>query len=553
MTKRIFGAIFLVAFLMMLACVCLIMSVLYNYFNTLQQDQMIIQTDLVAEAVSMEGMAYLEQINPQDYRITWIDADGQVLFDTEADIATMENHSDRPEVIQATITGYGQRADVSETLTVQMLYVAELMDDGSVMRLAVEQKSVISFVIMMLQPILIVLVISAIVSTILAQKIAHKLVEPINNLNLDDPLSNDTYEELSPLLRRLSGLHRKSNQQMVQLSQKQKEFDLVIGFMSEGLMILNPDGVIYSMNPAAARLLETDQSAVGKPLNTMNRAPEFNSLIQKARAGTHCDALVERFGNQYQLVANPIMSKGTVRGVVFLSYDITEKQQAEQMRREFSANVSHELKTPLHSISGCAEIIKSGLVQPQDVPQFVEQIYNEAQRLVVLVNDIIGLSQLDEGGKTIPKEMVNLRQIAENVAAELETYGADKQVALTVVAENLAIYGVPRILHEICYNLVDNAIKYNRPGGSVTVSIHDSPAGIHLAVRDTGIGIPPEHQGRIFERFYRVDKSHSKDIGGTGLGLSIVRHGAQLHDGTVSLESTPNVGTTISILFPPNH
>ncbi len=535
---------------MMSTCVCLIMSILYNYFNTIQTEQLAIQTNLVAEAVSMDGMDYLEEIAAQDHRITWIAADGVVLYDSYTNFSTMENHNDRPEVISARETGYGERADISETLTIQMLYSAQLMDDDSVIRLAVEQKSVISFVLMMIQPILIVLVISAIISTLLAQKIAKRLVEPINNLNLDDPLSNNTYEELSPLLRRLAGLHRKLNQQVRELSQKQKEFDLVIGFMSEGLMILDPNGVIYSMNPAAAQLLETDQWAIGKPLNAVNRSPEFNALIKKARSGTHCDALVERFGSQYQLVANPILSKGEVRGVVFLSYDITEKLLAEQMRREFSANVSHELKTPLHSISGCAEIIKNGLVQPQDVPQFVEQIYNEAQRLVVLVNDIIGLSQLDEGADNIPREMVNLRQMVENVAAELESYASDNQVVLNVVAENLSLYGVPRILHEICYNLVDNSIKYNRKGGTTTISLHDSPNGIHLAVRDTGIGIPPEHQPRIFERFYRVDKSHSKDIGGTGLGLSIVRHGVRLHNGSVSLESTPNVGTTISILFP---
>ncbi len=553
MTKRICRSIFVMVMVVMLLCMAIIISVLHSYYNTIQRNHLAVQTELVATAVATQGMPYLNKLSPSDdFRITWIDGEGAVLYDSVIDQSTMENHSDRVEYQQALEEGYGESLRTSDTLTVEMLYTARQLDDGSVIRLSTGQQTLFAFLIMMAQPIVALVLVSIFASNLLARRIARRLIEPINRLNLDDPLANETYEELTPLLRRLAELHRKLDEQLVMMSRRQKEFDMVAGFMSEGLALLGSDGTIISINHAATMLLEVDETAVGQNMMLINHIPEIHDLIRRAAQGNHVAGTYHQDDRIFQLVASPVTSRKVVVGLVLLMYDITEKNQAEQLRREFTANVSHELKTPLHSISGCAEIIKSGLVQPQDVPQFVEQIYNEAQRLVVLVNDIIGLSRLDEGADNLPKEKVDLYQLAHATAEQLEAYAQKESVTVSVVAEQISICGIPRLLQEICYNLVDNAIKYNQPGGKVTLSLHDSYRGIHLSVKDDGIGIPTEHHDRIFQRFYRVDKSHSKEIGGTGLGLSIVKHGVQLHGGTISVESSPNVGTTISLFFPHN-
>ncbi len=551
MTKRIFRSIFVMVLMVMLLCMFIIISVLHSYYNTIQRNHLAVQTDLVATAVSTQGMPYLDKLSPNDdFRITWIDEEGTVLYDSVIDQSTMENHSDRTEYQQALDEGYGESLRTSDTLTMEMLYTAQQLYDGSVIRLSTGQQTLFAFVIMMAQPLVALALVSIFASNLLARRIARRLIEPINRLNLDDPLSNETYEELTPLLRRLAELHRKLDEQLVMMSRRQKEFDMVAGFMSEGLALLGSDGTIISINHAATMLLEVDETAVGQNMMLINHIPEIHDLIRRAAQGNHVAGTYQQGEQMFQLVASPVTSRKVVVGLVLLMYDITEKNQAEQLRREFTANVSHELKTPLHSISGCAEIIKSGLVQPQDVPQFVEQIYNEAQRLVVLVNDIIGLSRLDEGADNLPKEKVDLYQLAHATAEQLETYAQKESVTISVVAEQISICGIPRLLQEICYNLVDNAIKYNQPGGKVTIALHQSKNGARLSVSDTGIGIPQEHHSRIFERFYRVDKSHSKEIGGTGLGLSIVKHAVMLHSGTMEVDSIPNQGTTISILFP---
>ncbi len=550
MTKRIFRSIFLVALVIVLAATVLIMSILYGYFNEETHQQLRAQTDLAAQAVAVQGETYLQRVTTENYRITWIAADGTVLYDTDANTSQMENHLDREEVQEALASGYGASEHYSDTLMTRMLYAAELLPDGTIVRVSSAQQSLVSFIVRMLQPLILMLVAAGVLSGLLASRLSKKIVKPLNELNLDAPLENDTYEEIAPLLGRIEHQHRQIAEQMQRLQQKQDEFTAVTGSMSEGLALLNAGGVVLSINQSAARLLGTDQSAVGRDILTVNRSLTVQDLLLKAQSGEHAEAVLPDGDSEYQLVASPVLSAGQVSGVVLLIFDITEKSRAEQMRREFTANVSHELKTPLHSISGCAEIIKNGLVKEADLPQFIDQIYNEAQRLITLVDDIIRLSRLDEGGGDMARESVDLLQSARDVTEQLAAYAQRQQVQLSCQGDSAVISAVPRLVSEILFNLCDNGIKYNVPGGSVTVTVSKRPHEAVLQVRDTGIGIPKEHQNRVFERFYRVDKSHSKEIGGTGLGLSIVKHAALIHGATVELDSAPNKGTTVTVRFP---
>ena len=552
MTKRIFRSIFLVALVILLAGTVLIMSVLYGYFNQLQYKQLKIETDLVTHAVENEGVDYLEQLDVRGYRIAWIDEDGTVLYDTDANASKMENHLDREEVQEAVTYGYGESEHYSATLLTRMIYTAERLEDDSIIRVSTVQYSLVSFLLMMLQPAAVMLLASCLLSALLASRLSKKIVEPLNTLNLDDPLSNETYEEVAPLLGRIERQHRQIVDQLAELQQKQHEFDVVTGAMSEGLALLGASGQILSINQSAARLLGTDQNAVGRDILTVNRSQEIQDVLFRARSGQHAQSTLPDGDSEYQLVASPVLSDGEVSGIVLLIFDITEKSHAEQLRREFTANVSHELKTPLHSISGCAEIIKNGIVREADLPQFIDQIYNEAQRLITLVEDIIRLSRLDEGGGDEAKEPVDLLTIARDVVDRLKPYAAQQGIQLRCGGDSAEIPGVPRLLSDILYNLCDNGIKYNNRGGSVTVTVSRQEHEAVVQVQDTGIGIATEHQNRVFERFYRVDKSHSKEIGGTGLGLSIVKHAAMIHNATIELDSTLGKGTTITVRFPTN-
>ena len=550
MTKRIFRSIFLVALAVLLVCTVLIMSILYGYFNDEQHAQLRAQTDLAAQAVDALGETYLSQVRTDGYRLTWIAADGTVLYDTDANAGRMENHLNREEVQEALRSGYGSSEHYSDTLMTRMLYAAEVLSDGTIIRVSAEQQSMVSFIVRMLVPLIVMLAAAALLSGLLASRLSRRIVKPLNELDLDHPLENDTYEEIAPLLGRIEHQHREIENQMAQLQQKQDEFSAVTSSMSEGLALLNAGGVVLSINQSAARLLGTDQSAVGRDILTVNRSLTVQNLLLKAQSGEHAEATLPDGDSEYQLVASPVLSGGQVSGVVLLIFDITEKSRAEQLRREFSANVSHELKTPLHSISGCAEIIRNGLVKEADLPQFIDQIYSEAQRLITLVDDIIRLSSLDEGAEDVPREPVDLLDCAREVTDRLSAYAQQQQVTLRCSGDPAVIQAIPRLLGEIVYNLCDNGIKYNVPGGSVDVTVTQAAHESVLRVRDTGIGIPKEHQNRVFERFYRVDKSHSKEIGGTGLGLSIVKHAALVLGATVELDSVPGKGTTVTVRFP---
>ena len=544
MTSKIFRSTVLVAVIVLLCSLSVVMGVLYNHFTQVQVQQLKNELSLAVTGTEQYGNAFLENVEADRFRITWIDLDGTVLFDTKADQTTMENHADREEIQEAFETGRGSAVRTSATLTEQTFYEARQLKDGTVLRISANQRSAWALMIGLLWPVILIAAFAIALSAFLARRMATKIVEPLNELDLEQPLKNDVYEEISPLLHRIHRQHRQIAEQMEKLRHKAEEFQQITSHMQEGLVLLDGEGTILSMNPFAMRLFETDADCIGKSFLRIDQDSSMRSAINDALDKGHGYARVNRNGREYEFDLSRIESDGTVIGAVVLAFDITEWHNAEQMRREFSANVSHELKTPLQGIIGSAELLESGMVKAEDAPRFVGHIRKEASRLVSLIEDIIRLSQLDEG-VPLPAETVDMLSLAEDVKAILETSAAEKNVQINVIGEGFCVEGVRRMLHEVIYNLCDNAIKYNVCGGSVTIEVQKCC----LVVSDTGIGIPAEHKDRIFERFYRVDKSHSKASGGTGLGLSIVKHAAAYHNAQIQLESTLGKGTTIAIQF----
>ena len=550
MTKRIFRSICLVAIAVFLASVALFLCVLYDYFGNVQHNQLRTQTELAAQGVQALGEEYFQGLFPKGYRITWISADGDVLFDSQADSAEMENHLAREEILEALSTGYGESARYSITLMERTLYSAKRLPDGTVIRLSVAQSTIPTLLLGMSQPLVVIILIAIVLSFWLAHRLSRHITAPLNRLNLDDPLNNEGYDELSPLLRRIDAQQRQIRQQQRELRQKQEEFEAVSENMAEGILLLNPKGVILGINRSAATLLGTSRACIGKHILSVNRTMEVSELLSAMERGVRAERVLDLNGGKYQLALNPVREGDAVTGAVLLMLDVTEREQAEQMRREFTANVSHELKTPLHTISGCAELLENGMVRPEDQARFYAQIRSEAGRMIALVEDIIRLSHLDEGAADLKRERVDLYDLAAETVGSLSREAESAGVSVRIAGESSPVDGIPQLLESIVYNLTDNAIKYNRRGGTVTVSVRPTADGIQLRVQDTGTGIPPEHRERIFERFYRVDKSRSKELGGTGLGLSIVKHAARLHDAKIDLQSEVGVGTTITVLFP---
>ena len=548
MTSKIFKSILSVAIAVLLASLVVITGMLYQYFGTMQESQLKDELSLAASATEQLGQSYLSQLDSDRYRLTWVDADGMVIFDTHADSATMDNHENREEIREALLTGTGSSVRQSSTLTEQTIYEAVRLEDGSVLRISVSRATAFVLVIGMFQPILMVLFFAAGLSAWLARRMAKRVVEPLNNLNLDQPMENEAYEELSPLLHRIHTQHIEIEQQMQELQHKRDEFDQITDNMKEALVLLDHSGRILSINPAAKNLYEIASVTIGEDFLTLERKQFMREALEQAKVQGHAEFRAQKNGRDYQFDVNRIDSDGNTHGMVILAYDITEQVNAEKHRQAFTANVSHELKTPLQAIIGSAELMENGIVKTDDLPRFVGHIRKEASRLLYLIDDIIRLSQLDEGAE-MDQEDVPLKQLAEDVCETLTDAAKLKDVTLEVTGEDVVMRGVRRLLYEILYNLCDNAIKYNRAGGSVTVSVSQKTNEICVSVKDTGIGIPPEHQDKIFERFYRVDKSHSKQSGGTGLGLSIVKHAVQYHHGKIVLASQVNVGTTITVLF----
>lgn len=549
MTKKIFQSILLVAGAVLLASLLIIMGFLYDYFGGVEENQLRDELSLAAAAVEDGGTDYLSQLTADRYRLTWIAADGSVLYDTKTDAESLENHASRAEVSQALTTGTGESTRYSSTLMEKTMYYAQRLADGTVLRISISRATVGMIAVGMIQPLLIVLIVALILSGLLARRLSRRIVDPLNSLDLEHPLDNDAYEELSPLLKRIHHQHVEIQTQLRELHERTDEFTQITGSMREGLVLLDEHGSILSINAAAQALFGADAQCVGRDFLTIERSHEISAAIQAAAGDGHSEVRAERAGRVYQSDISRITSDGKFLGTVILAFDITEQEFAERNRREFTANVSHELKTPLQGIIGSAELIENGMVKPDDLPRFVGHIHAEAARLVTLIDDIIRLSQLDEGD-AMPTEPVDLLAVSQEAMENLQDAAAARGVTVGVTGQPAVIPGVRRLIYEIVYNLCDNAIKYNRDSGRVDVTVAADADGSSITVADTGIGIAPEHQGRVFERFYRVDKSHSKASGGTGLGLSIVKHAVQYHHGRIELESTPGTGTTIRVVFP---
>ena len=549
MTKKIFRSIVLIAGAVLLASLVIIMGCLYEYFGGVQEQQLQDELGLAAIMVEDGGETGLQRVDTRRYRLTWIDADGTVLYDTDADAESLENHGGRAEVQQAMENGTGESVRYSTTFLEKTMYCAKRLSDGTVLRISRSHATVGVLLLGMLQPILVVLIAALVLSAIFARRLSRRIVEPLNNLDLDHPLENDAYEELSPLLGRISRQSGQINAQVRELKRKTDEFAQITGSLREGLVLLDERGYVLSINPTAQRLFGVDAGCVGQDFLVVDRSRELDSAIAAAMSEGHSELRAERAGRIWQFDISRIDTAGEQRGAALLAFDITEHENAEQSRREFTANVSHELKTPLQGIIGSAELLESGMVKQEDVPRFVGHIRAEAQRLVTLIGDIIRLSQLDEGDE-MPRESVDLLSVAKEAAQDLQGAAEARSVTISVEGKSVQINGVRRLLYETIYNLCDNAVKYNREGGSVRVQVDEADGKASIRVTDTGIGIAPEHQSRIFERFYRVDKSHSKASGGTGLGLSIVKHAVAYHHGEIALESEVGKGTAITVSFP---
>ena len=550
MTKRIYKAICAAALGVFVVTMLLIMGVLYNYFSSVQQRQLRSQTALAVQGAEQLGMDYFDGLSDEDVRITWVAANGDVLYDSVSDSDVMENHLQREEIQSALATGFGESARYSSTMLKQYLYCAQKLSDGTVLRLSVSHNSVWVLLLGMLQPILIVIAVAAVLSFLLASRLSKRIVDPMNKLNLDEPLENEGYDELSPLLRRIYSQQQHLKEQQATLTRKQNELEAIVGHLEEGMILLDKSCKVITANQAALRLLDARASNIaGLDLLMLSRNLALAEAVQEAMDGRSATRKTELHGKTIQIQAAAVGQQDEMSGVAVVLFDITQSEQAEQRRREFTANVSHELKTPLQSISGYSELLMRGMARQEDIQPFAQRIYGETQRLIQLVQDIINLSQLDEGS-SYQWQQANLFAIAAEVTGSLEHFAEEKQVCLTLEGIDTMLRGVPELLRGIVYNLTDNAIKYNRPGGSVTVTVSRQKDEAVLTVSDTGIGIPEGEQDRIFERFYRVDKSRSKEVGGTGLGLSIVKHAAFLHKAAIDVTSQLGAGTTIQVRFP---
>lgn len=538
------------ALLVLLASIVLIMGVLFDYFETSLEAELQEKAEYIAYVVNKEGMELIEDYGEEESRISIIAADGTVIYDTAADAETLENHSDREEIIAAFESGTGSSTRYSETLTEKTVYYAILLDDGSVLRVSATQYTVVAVLLGLVRPILVVFAVALVLSLLLSLRASKSIVEPINNLNLDSPEKNETYEELTPLLNKLSAQRRTIDKQIKSAEKQQSEFRLITENMSEGFLVIDKDLCILTYNSAALNLLGLSTPVSGSVLR-YNRTKGLRTAIESALSGEKAESSMEVGTRSYSLIASPVYEENAVIGAVIIILDITESLEREQLRREFTSNVSHELKTPLTSISGFAEMLMAGDVPDELAKDFSKSIYDEAQRLIALIGDIIKLSELDEGNVGgLEREDVDLLTLSESVRQRLAQEAEKQGVELSVEGDDAHIYGILRILDEMVYNLADNAIKYNHRGGKALISVKDGENTVTLTVSDTGCGIPNSETDRVFERFYRVDKSHSGEVPGTGLGLSIVKHGAIYHDARITLDSKENVGTNITVEFP---
>ncbi|MGF0070377.1 ATP-binding protein [Streptococcus orisratti] len=548
MIKKIFRSTFFATLGVLLVTLFMVVGLLYGYFTQVQKEQLQTETALAAQGVSLEGQDYFNELKMSNVRITWVDNQGKVLYDNESDAQTMDNHANREEIKEALKDGYGESVRYSKTLTTQSLYSAQRLDNGTVIRLSVTRHSILVLLFRMFQPLALILVLAFFLSLWLSRSIAKSVVGPLNRLDLDHPLENDAYEEISPLLRRIARHQKEVTEREVVIEQRQSEFDTIISKIKEGMILLDNNCRIISINQAAQDILQTDQTCLGKDMLQIIRNLSLNNWLEKGLQGRKQEGVLQLDDSHYKVMVRPIQSEDKVTGLALLFFDVTEQLQAEQLRREFTANVSHELKTPLHLISGYSEMLASDVVAQKDVPQFAEKIHSESQRMIQLVEDIIKLSHLDES-EELAMEPINLYQISEEVLESLSAKANERHINLHLLGEPAYITGNHALIHSLIYNLCDNAIIYNRDKGDVTVGITSNEDKIVLTVQDTGVGIAKDEQERIFERFYRVDKSRSKKLGGTGLGLSIVKHAVNQHHADIKVESQLGLGTKMTVTF----
>ena len=552
MTKRIFRSIMLVSALVLVIGLGFIMGILYHYFGSQIEKELKSETAYLAISVENMGLSALDKLPAESARVTLIDEDGTVLFDNKADAAGMENHADRQEVIAAKLKGTGKATRQSDTLAEKTIYYAKQLTNGQILRVSSTQYTVAALIGELVQPMLYVLLMMVVLSALFAARISKKIVSPINDLDLEEPERTEAYDEISPLLTKINKQQRTIRKQLADARRQQQEFSIITENMSEGLLVIDAQTDLLSYNSSALRLLDAAETQAHTSVLSLNRSEPFQQAVDAVLSGRHTSSNLQIGDSFCQVIANPVLRDKEVTGAVLLLVDITEKIQRENLRREFTANVSHELKTPLTSISGFAEIIQDGFVKPEDIKKFAGKIFVEAQRLIALVGDVIKISQLDEGCLPYQKEETDLYVLAKDTLERLRDPAKRRQVSLFLEGEHAVLATTQPILEEVLYNLCDNAIKYNHPNGKVTVTVLNGKNTVSLSVADTGIGIPSADQARVFERFYRVDKSHSKEIGGTGLGLSIVKHGAAYLGAKVELDSQLDKGSVFRLIWGKN-
>lgn len=548
MTGKILRISYLVAISALLASALLFFGVMYRDYEDGAFARLRAEEAAIAQGLGAVGSDYFDSFAPDD-RVTWIAANGTVLYDSAAPAQLLESHAGREEIDQALQTGEAQTSRYSKTLLQRTFYYAKLLEGGTVLRVSCTQNSLPAMILMLLTPFLWVATLVLILCGVLSYRLARQITKPLNAINPDNPAPLPSYPELTPLFDKLREQNRTIGKQMNELQLRQREFTAITENMREGFLLVDCKMHVLSSNHSALEVLGRRELKPGCLLYDAECRQEIFDAVDTALSSSHAELLLTIDETSWQVLANPVVASGQVAGAVVLFMDVTEREQRERLRREFSANVSHELKTPLTSISGFAELMKEGLVPPEKIPEFSGDIYKESLRLIGLVNDIIQLSRLDENSTQFQRAPVDLYDLCAQSLERLSPVAARQSVTLALTGEHAEIMGVEQLLKEMIYNLLDNAIKYNVPGGSVTASVRKSAGRTILSVADTGIGIPYAHQPRVFERFYRVDKSHSKEVGGTGLGLSIVRHAAQYHGARLELKSQPGKGTTITVTF----
>lgn len=548
MLSKIFRSNFVTSMLVLLISFFMIFGVLFEYFEAQIFTELENEAEYISYSVKSEGVAFVDNFSSDNKRITLVADDGTVLADTLVEAEKLENHAERKEIKEAITEGNGKSSRYSDTLMQKTLYYAKKLDDGTILRVSTTQNSVIVILLGLLQPMIVIITLALILSLVFSNRVSKKIIKPLNEIDLENPEENITYEELTPLLKKISSQKKTIAKQLKEAKQRQEEFKLITENMSEGLLVIDKNANVLSYNDAALRLLEIKDITNGSVLE-FNRSKGFRESVLKVLEGERCENNIFIEDNAYSIIANPVYVNRKIIGAVIVILDITESVKREQLRREFTSNVSHELKTPLTSISGFAEIMMKGGTPENTVVDFSKTIYKAAGRLITLVSDIIKISELDEGALNLEPEKVDLYELSREIITRLTPIAEKRNITLNLVGDSAYVTGVEKILDEMIYNLCDNAIKYNKENGVVDVIINTVPDKVNITVRDTGIGIPRADQSRVFERFYRVDKSHSKQVGGTGLGLAIVKHGAIYHNAQIILESTEGKGTSVTISF----